>query len=232
MFRARLRSSRMLSPRVRELSLAPPPGFRFEPGQFVRVAVPGPGGRTAHRDYSIASAPRRDGSFEVAVARVEGSASAEYLHTLPDGAELSVSAARGGFALGTLVRPVLMVAAGTGISPLRSMLLARAHEPSLPPFALLFGARAEDELLYAADFAALARAGRLARYVATLSDPSPRWSGRRGYVQRHAVEVARSLGRDVDVLLCGLSAMIDATRAVLAAELGLPPGRMRAERYD
>jgi ferredoxin-NADP reductase len=63
----------MLSPNVRELTFAVGQDFGFEPGQWVNLFFPefrNAQGNPLKRAYSIASAPRNDGTFELAVTRV------------------------------------------------------------------------------------------------------------------------------------------------------------------
>lgn len=230
---ATVTSARMLSPTVRELTFDPGPGFTFIPGQWVSFRIPQPGGEMVPRAYSIASPPRPDGRFDIAVTRVEGGPGSNYLHTVQPGTTLTMTHAQGFFTLGPVVRPVVMVGTGTGVSPLRSMLLATAKDrPDTIPFVLLFGARTEQDILYRTDFEALERTWTDFRFIPTLSCPDESWRGRRGYVQLHLPEIVRSLGGDCDVYVCGLNQMIRDVRRILKEDLGLPRERIHTERYD
>jgi ferredoxin-NADP reductase len=230
---ARLIAARMLAPSVRELTFDPGPGFHFVPGQWVSFRIPQPGGEMIPRAYSIASAPRPDGTFDVAVTRVEGGPGSEFLHTVEPGTTLTMTHAQGFFTLNPIVRPVLLVGTGTGVSPLRSMLLGALPErDESTSFTLLFGVRTEQDLLYRAEFDALAREWPGFRFLPSLSRPAPAWSGRTGYVQTHLVELVRTLGGDCDVYVCGLNRMIKEVRRVLKDELGFTRERIHTERYD
>jgi CDP-4-dehydro-6-deoxyglucose reductase len=221
----------MLSPTVRALVLDAGPGFVFEAGQWVALRVPLGGGRRVERAYSIASAPRRDGRFEIAVGRGAPGGASAALHALQPGDALPVSVPQGAFTLGTVARLVLMVATGPGIAPLRAMLQATAGDPSLPPVTVLHGARNEDERLFREDFEALARNWRGFRYLSVLSEPGAGWCGKRGLVQAHVLAAARALG-DCDALLSGHAAMIEDVRKLLVQEAGVLPGRVKSERFD
>jgi ferredoxin-NADP reductase len=229
---ATVRAARMLSPSVRELTLDPGAGFTFQPGQWVSLHVPQPGGGTRARDYSIASPPRRDGRFELAITRVGAGGGSQALHRVQPGDVLPLSTARGSFGLGSFTRPVLMVATGTGIAPLRSILLARGRDLSHPPVTLLHGVRDEQEQLYREDFERLVTQWAPFRYEPTLSRPSASWRGRRGYVQEHVLALVDALGGDCEVLLSGLRAMIDSVSAQLTEQVGLPRARIYTEQFD
>ena len=229
---AKLVAARMLSPEVRELTIDPGADFRFVAGQWVSFRIPVQG-QIAARAYSIASAPRADGPFQIAVTRVEQGLGSGYLHALELPAVLPMTGPEGLFRLEEPQRPILMVATGTGVSPLRSMLLAaESAGRELPPTTLLFGMRTESDLLYREDFERLASKWRAFRYEPTLSRAGEAWSGRRGYAQAHVAELVRALGGDCDVYACGLNEMIKEVRGLLKSELGFARQRIHTERYD
>ena len=230
---ARLLSARMLSENVRELTFDPGEGFGFVAGQWVNLRIPQPSpAEPLVRAYSIASPPRADGTYDIAVTRVSSGAMSNHLHALEPGAVLSQSHAQGFFTLGEPVRPLLFVATGTGISPIRSMLLSLRASPPDVPVTLVFGNRTEVDVLYGDDFEALARDWPRFSFVPTLSRPSASWSGRRGYVQAHLAEATKALGGDCDAYVCGLNKMVADVRKLLRGELGLERGRVHTERYD
>jgi len=231
---ARVVKTRALTHKVRELTLDPGEGFSFVAGQWVSLKIPVGHHEFVMRSYSIASAPRADGQFEIAVTRIEGGPGSTALHKLSEGALLEISHAQGFFTLDPILRPVLMIATGTGIAPLRSMLLSALSDPTCDErFTLLLGVRSERDLLYRDELVELERTypARI-RFVPTLSRPDPTWNGRRGYVQTHCAELARELGGDVDAYICGLQRMVKEVRTVLKRELGLPRERIHSERFD
>ncbi len=238
-FDARVTACRALSPSVRELTFAREDGapFDFEPGQWVSLVLPGPEGEI-RRAYSIASPPRGDGTFEVAVTRVDEGVGSRLLHALAPGDGVRVIGPQGFF---TRPRrgapPSLLVATGTGLAPLRSMLHATARDPAATePVWLLFGGREEHDLLYRDDLAALAASHPRIKVAETLSRGSDAWTGRRGYVQAHArglyEELARGAATPPHVYVCGLEKMVSAVRALLRQEMDLPRQLVHSERYD
>jgi ferredoxin-NADP reductase len=229
--------TRPLSPSVREIAFARSDGapFEFEPGQWVSLLLPSPEGEI-RRAYSIASPPRHDATFEVAVTRVLGGAGSHALHTLEPGQTVRVIGPQGFFTRPSDAPPALFIGTGTGLAPLRSMLHAQA---SGAPVWLLFGARTEDDLLYRDDLEALATAHPGVRVVETLSQAGESWLGRRGYVQTHARALYEELAREAagtggapHVYACGLERMVGAVRALFRQEMGLPRQLVHSERYD
>lgn len=232
---ATLVAARMLSRDVRELTFEPDAPLTFEPGQWVSLKIPRADGGVLPRSYSIASAPRADGRFDLAVTLVEGGEGSTWLHGAPLGASLEVSDATGFFTLPeALSRPLLMVATGTGVAPFRAM-LQRLYEPAdatgSPRVTLLLGARTAGDLLYADEFRALASRHARFRFESTLSRPDEGHEGRAGYVQLHVPELAAQLG-ECEAYVCGLQAMVGEVRRVLKEGLGFPRARVHTERYD
>ena len=216
--------ARSLSPSVRELTLDPGPGHTFVPGHWVTLFID-----DIKRQYSIASAPREDGTFDLAVTRVEAGPMSTFLHAAEVGARIRMLPAQGLFVLEPMTRPILMVATGTGVAPFRAMLEEIAHKAkNPPPITLLFGCRTEEELLYRAQLGNLANVS----FVPTLSRASDAWTGRRGWVQTHLAELIAPIGTDIDVYVCGLTKMVKEVRRMCREDLGVDRKRVHIERYD
>ncbi len=235
MHSAEVVSARMLSSNVRELTFATEEDFAFKPGQWVNLFFPelhNARGEPLKRAYSIASEPRKDGRFVVAVTQVTDGPASTGLHSAQLGQTFKMSGPHGAFVLAPLLRPVLMIATGTGVVPFRSML--RALDVRTPhPVALLFGVRDESELLYREEFEALARSEASFSFCPTLSRSNPIWEGKRGYVQAHLRQILDDLGgKDCDVYVCGLAKMVHDVRRMLSEELGVDRKQIHVERFD
>jgi ferredoxin-NADP reductase len=221
---------RAVGPNIRVFRVRRPPGFAFEAGQSLRIGL---AHAPVRRRYSIASAPH-DEHLEFCIESVPGGQLTSLLFELSAGAQLALGAkAKGSFALRSDRQTHVMVATGTGIAPLRSMLrsaLSRAaslraaplREPAAhsraPQFWVLHGASYADELPYADELAALARSDPRVHYLPTVSRPHAQrnrgWTGQQGRVDRLVLPTLRALGpkHGIAVYACGHSEMVRAVR--------------------
>lgn len=232
----------MLTPAVRELTFERVDGrpMEFEPGQWVNMILPVVVGDASDikRSYSIASPPDGTPRFAVAVTHVHGGPGLSWLHAVEPGTALGFIGPQGFFTRPVAsAPPSLMVATGTGVTPMRSMLLAAVAAGSRAPAWLLLGVRREADLLYGEELAALAAARPFLRFDATLSQPGEGWTGRHGYVQTHVRAMWEELSRlapgtTPHVYVCGLERMVGSVRELLRKDMGLPRQQVHSERYD
>jgi CDP-4-dehydro-6-deoxyglucose reductase len=234
---AEIESATMLSASVRSLVLRLADGepISFVAGQYVDLLVPTQSGLMYRRPYSIASPPEpttRPGRVEVAVTRVAGGSTSEALHELAVGARIALEGPAGVFvrrdASGD---PLLFVATGTGLAPIRAMLACELARESEREITLLFGCRSERDVLWGDELRSWSERRAGFRFEVSLSQGSPGWPGRRGYVQRHVRELAQPLGRG-HAYVCGLSPMVDDVTRILEAQLSWPHERVHYEAYD
>lgn len=222
-FGAELVAESRLTPRVHSLVLAARgEPFAWIPGQYVEVA-PKHGER---QPYSIASAPdpTRPGVFELAVS------TSDTFSELTAGAELDVRGPLGQFFTIPNSAPKLYVGMGTGLAPLRAMLLESLRAFSSVPHFVLHGARTEEDILWQSEWDALVRHDSRVSFAATLTRPGDGWSGRRGRVQAHLREIVSQLA-DPEVFVCGTALAVRDCRRVLADEIGVPLERVFVEGH-
>jgi NAD(P)H-flavin reductase len=234
-YRARLVAARELAPGTKhfEWGLSAGGAFDFRAGQFVSLHVER-NGETLTRAYSIASAPRGNGRFDLCLNRVEGGYVSNWLCDLEPGAEIAFNGPHGFFFVEPPVASDLVfIATGTGIAPIRGILqnLFERRLDAGRKLWLLFGVRHPHTILYREEFERLATEHSNFHFVPTLSRAPADWPGARGYVQEH---LRQRLGgrRDFIAYVCGLKAMVDDVRRILKAEFGLDRRRIRYEKYD
>lgn len=121
----------------------------FRPGQHVDVTVEVDGVRLT-RSYSPASIPRADGRIQLTVKRIAGGRVSTHLHERTQvGDVLELGAAFGDFQLPVAPgEPMLLLAAGSGITPLMSLLRAHAARGFPAPVTMLYWVRTRDELCF------------------------------------------------------------------------------------
>lgn len=240
-FKLRLAASHMLAPTVRHLAFERADGrpFAFVPGQFIQVHFHYADGKATKRSYSVGTVGDGGGEVrrvEIAVSYVEGGAATALLSQLDEGDTIDASGPYGRFCLmdaDTNLR-YLLVATGTGVTPYRAMLpQIRALTASRGcTFALVYGARNEQELLYGEEFEAFAREVPGFSFHPCFSRtprPVPRPHDRYGRVQVGLSELGPNAERDI-AYLCGNPNMVDEAFAMLK-EAGLPVPHIRREKY-
>jgi NAD(P)H-flavin reductase len=232
-FTAQVESIKNLTYDVRQLDLRliEPKTISFKPGQFISFEVPHPQtGRLVTRAYSIASPPSCSEVVTLLFNLVPGGPGSRFLFDLKAGEKTHFKGPAGSFYLrDDPGRDLLFIASGTGIAPIRAMLLANADRPDARTATLFWGLRSQRDLYYQEELAELSNRTPTLTAITTLSRPELVWSGESGRVLRLIEERIVSV-KNLAVYLCGNSAMIaDATS--LLRKKGLCP-IYREKYYD
>jgi ferredoxin-NADP reductase/MOSC domain-containing protein YiiM len=205
------------------------------PGQFVILRMrPEPKGPVLLRNYSLSDLPSQD-SYRVSIKLEPNGAASTYLHhQVKLGDLLDVAAPRGDFTLQPGDKPVVLVSAGVGATPVLAMLHSLAHEISPREVWWLFGARNGDEHPFARESHDLIKALPKARRFIAYSRPGlgDRLGMHFDYVGQITVEVLLKAGvpRDADFYLCGPAAfMRDLSEGLVA--WGVSSDRVHKENF-
>jgi CDP-4-dehydro-6-deoxyglucose reductase len=226
-----VRSIVRATPRTRlvNLDLSQTP-FAFAAGQAVMVGLHA---SPLRKPYSIASAPwevDKTGVLQL-LAQVDETGSPDpHLELAAPATLIDVDGPMGTFGLPAAIddAPLLFVAGGTGIAPLRSMLMERLSRSRTPAIAVVYSARAPEEFAYRAELEAMAGAGRI-RLTLTVTRPEGEWSGRRGRIDEALLRDA--LPRtSATCLICGPPALVGSTTELLM-KLGVSSDRVLTEKY-
>ena len=232
-FTAKVGEIRQLTHDVRQidLELIEPREIAFKPGQFVSFEVPDARtGRMVTRPYSIASPPDSPHKISLLLNFVPRGPGSTYLFGLHEGDTTSFAGPAGNFHLREdPTRSLLMVATGTGIAPIRSMLLANAGRPKPSRATLLWGLRSERDLYYEDELTRLSLRHPEFSFTITLSRPQSDWSGVTGRVTSLVEERVNNV-KELAVYLCGNSGMIQEVTAIIQKK-GLCP-IYREKYYD
>lgn len=226
----RLVARRALSASVTEVTFetADAGEFSFAAGQHLALHVPA-ADETLTSYYSIASPPEGTARFSLCVKTAEGGgAMGEALREMGEGAEATVSGPAGTFRLEDRAGAMVFAAAGTGVSPLRSMILSAASEAR--SIRLVLGARDRGDLLYGDEWERLSSENGEFAFWPVLSQAANGWAGRAGYVQDHLADAVTERSEPADVYLCGASRMVDECEKRLLAS-GVDPARIHYEKY-
>ena len=212
------------------IELEPPtwPGHRA--GQHLDVRLTAEDGYTAERSYSIASAPGEPPA--ITVERLENGEVSPYLtDDLRAADQLELRGPIGGYFVWepTDDSPLMLIAGGSGVVPLRSMLRHRLRTGSDVPARLLYSSRTLPDVIYRGELDHY-RDGVRVICTLTRSQP-PGWTGYSGRVN------AAMLGQAVWpasqhplAFVCGPTRFVETVAENLTG-LGYPPGRVKTERF-
>ncbi|WP_019547003.1 FAD-binding oxidoreductase [Streptomyces sulphureus] len=203
------------------------------PGQHVDVRLTADDGYQAIRSYSLA-APAEGDRLELGVQPVEGGEVSPYLaEQLPLDAYVEVRGPLGGWFVwrGERTEPVLLLGGGSGIVPLRAMVRARRSSAARSPFLLLYALRSPAERWYAEELRPGADAdGVRTRLLYSREAPAeePRPAGR--LTAADLAGAAEVEGGPPLCYVCGPTGFVEHAAGLLVAA-GVPPGRVRTERF-
>ncbi|MET0342221.1 MAG: FAD-binding oxidoreductase [Polyangiales bacterium] len=216
---------------VKTYVLRPNARFRsHQPGAFVNIALR-IDGKPVQRSYSISSAPSDDGLFSITVKRVAGGVVSNWLadHVQP-GFVLTLGAPAGQFLL-PLERPgeLLMLSAGSGITPLMSMLRQLATEDARPITFAHF-ARSPRDLIFERELRRIAERAPHVRLVFCVEESDADWQGHVGRFSADLLATIAPHFRELDTFMCGPSGFMKAVVKTLE-ESGAELSRLRYERF-
>ncbi len=224
-FTASVSRIRDLTCDVRELELAlhEPKDIRFKAGQFVSFEVTKDGlPFPLTRPYSIASPPALSDQVTLLFNLVAGGPGSTYLYGLGERDAVVFKGPAGNFYLREEAgRHLLFVATGTGIAPIRSMLLTQFARNTGQPVTLYWGLRYERDVYYQEELSEWTRRYPYFSCVTTLSRPGADWQGAKGRVTALLAERVTSV-ENLAVYLCGNGQMIRDVMALIQAK-GLCP---------
>jgi ferredoxin-NADP reductase len=191
-------------------------------GQSVDVRVTAADGYSTQRPYSIASAPEDD-ALEMTVALLDDGDVSPYLVSEarpgdqfelrgPVGSSFTWHVDDGG--------PLLLVAGGAGLAPLRAMVRHRIAAGASTGVRLVVSARTDDDLLYRDELPEWEAAGVAVEVTLTRAEP----------FRRIDTAMLRAAGPAEHVFVCGPTAFAEAAAEHLL-DLGHDAERIRVERF-
>lgn len=184
---------------------------KYQAGQFAQLQVPGTG---IWRNYSYAHPAEDHGELEFIIRLLPDGVMSNYLrdHAKP-GDRVALRCSKGNFYLRPIVRPVILVAGGTGLSAILAMAQSLDADVAQPVY-LLYGVTAAEDLCKLDELKELRRRVAGLELHVIVATHNTEWDGRTGLVT-DLLEERMLAGGDADVYLCGPAAMVEATRTWL-----------------
>lgn len=211
----------------------------YRPGQFLTLLLP-QNETKVRRSYSMSSSPYTDVSLAITVKRVSGGfASNLLLDTLKEGDVLETMEPAGNFfpkQADDQTRQVVFIGAGSGITPLFSILKSILMvEPESEVF-LLYGSRNEESIIFKEKINTLeAKYKERFKVIHTLSQPDETWSGEKGRLNKtHILKIIEGLPElnrvGAEYYVCGPDDMMEEAHRALSI-LSVPDKQIRKESF-
>ncbi|MFW0795762.1 benzoate 1,2-dioxygenase electron transfer component BenC [Gordonia sp. CPCC 205515] len=203
----------------------------FLPGQYVNIAVPDTDdgqGEFLTRSYSFANGPHEE-QLVFLVKLTPGGAMSTYLtERASKGESITFTGPHGSFFLREAIRPVLLLAGGTGLAPILSMLRKMHDDNSNRKVHLVYGVSTDTDLVALDEIEYFARELRGFTWDHCVSDPNSA-AANKGYVMS-LIEPKHLYDGDVAVYLCGPPPMVESVRKHVA-DAGIEPVGFYYEKF-
>jgi ferredoxin-NADP reductase/MOSC domain-containing protein YiiM len=221
----RVTATRRESPSVLSIRLEaddhvslPPP----LPGQYLTMRIPGAGDPVPLRSYSLSGDPHA-GVYRISVKREECGLASRWLHAHTEpGSVIEAAAPRGDFYLADDDRPVVLMSAGIGITPVLAMLHALAAARSSRDIWWLHTSRNRETQAFAAEVTTLVESLPHAREQVFYTQTQGRLDG--------PAIAALGLPADGAAYLCGPTQFMTDMREALTTA-GLDASRIHSELF-
>jgi len=224
------------TPKVKSFTLTLPSWTRHRAGQHYDIRLTAEDGYQAQRSYSIASEPEREGELDITVERIDDGEVSTYLHDVViKGDKIEVRGPIGGYfawEAGLLPAPLLLIAGGSGIVPLMSMLRHRHAVQANNATVLLYSSRSFEDIIYYEELEKLGKTNRGPQIFHTLTrSQPPEWKGYARRIDEEMLgEVTGPLGGAVQVYICGPTLMVESAASSLV-KIGVQANQIRTERF-
>jgi Na+-transporting NADH:ubiquinone oxidoreductase subunit F len=235
-FRTRVITITDLTHDIKQITLAleEPNAIDFKAGQYMQIEAPEYEltDEPVYRAYSLSSAPSQHNTIELEVRLVPDGICTTYVHQhLKEGDAMTVNGPYGDFKLSDTQAPIICIAGGSGMAPIKSI-LSHMKEQSIERKAMyFFGARTQRDLFLLDEMKQLENELFDFSFVPALSEPeaADNWDGETGLitdvVDRHTQDASQ-----MEAYLCGSPFMIDACIAVLTKN-GMPEANIFYDKF-
>ena len=226
---AKLYRMRMAAPDVAVVDLRFPAGVKapFKAGQYLQVHIEG----AEPRSFSMSNAPKSADSVQLHVRVLPGSLFGEkVLPALQPGDLLKVELPFGDFYLREGLDPVIMVAGGTGFSPMQSILEDALIKQRDRSFTLYWGARQAEGLYAMEQVKKWQQKYSNFHFVGVLSDDESNTDMRKGLVHEAVLADHVDLSQH-QVYVCGAPVLVSTARERFIKDRGLLGAHFFADSF-
>jgi ferredoxin-NADP reductase len=204
-------------------------------GQHVDIRLTADNGYQAQRSYSIASPAGRGPHVELTVERVSSGEVSEFLtEELRAGDTIELRGPIGGYFTWnpSISSPLMLIAGGSGVVPLMSMLRTRNRADNKVPAKLLYSSRSADDIIYRDELDRMAANRDGFDLVHTLTRGAPTgWKGQTRRVDRDMLaQCGFQATEEPQIFVCGPTSFVE-TVADQLVSLGHGESAIKTERF-
>lgn len=210
--------------------------FKYDAGQFITLFL-NLNGEEIRRSYSLASSPDYDQEFKIAVKRVKGGKVSNYLiDQVKEGDVFNVTPPAGLFVLPKVLddRDFVFYAAGSGITPIISLIKSALKRSKTSRVSLLYCNRDEESVIFYRELKALnAEFAERFHFEIALSQPKKSFDGITGRVSATHVKSFlefRQIPKHAVHYMCGPEGFMATVEAALELE-GYPKSAVIKESF-
>ncbi len=235
-YQAEVEKIRDLTHDIKELTLKllEPDQIEFTSGQFIQFQVPiyELTDESVYRAYSMASPSYVKDRIQLEIRYVPNGICTTYVFKhLKEKDKVTINGPYGDFFVRDTKREIIMIAGGSGMAPIRSILMGMAKEGNSRRARYFFGARSKQDLFLTEEMKKLEEELPGFKFIPALSQPLPEdnWDGETGLITD---VVARHMetGDNTEAYLCGSPGMIDACIKVLTGK-GVPEDLIYYDKF-
>ena len=224
------------SSNILKVAIRPDVMVPFRAGQHIDVRLTAEDGYQASRSYSISAAPGQGDTYDLLIERlVDGEVSGFFHEAAEPGARLEIKGPIGGHFVWASPQSgsILLVAGGSGIAPILSMVRHRNKSETSAKIRLVYATRfahelvALDELLEASS---MDQQFQLRIFLSRETETSPHWRNERISHSALAEFVTQPDAAPEVAFVCGSNSFAEAAIEALV-KAGLPKEILRVERF-
>lgn len=213
-----------ITPKIVIVKLQPKEALSYIAGQYASFLI-----EQYRRPLSYAT-PSGSLPLEFIVDISPGGVASQYVANLHEGDRVRFLSPYGRFTVpAETSRPLLFIATGSGIAPIRAQILDELTAANPRPMTLLFGNKDEQHVFLHEEFTQLAATHSAFTFIPVLSEPSSAWSGERGLVTHILLRRVAHLV-DYEAFMCGNPHMVRHVRTALE-EGGVPQWQIHSEQF-
>lgn len=216
-----------LSENIKHFTIKLDQEIEFKAGQFINLTFED-NNEEYTRAYSICSTPSNKTQIELCIKLIKDGRVTPYLFKKKEKDQVKIKGPFGLFTLEKLNKDKLVfIGTGTGIAPLKSMILNLIENNNQKEITLIFGIRFENEIIFQKEFEQLEKENPNFKFIPVVSKPTENWHGRTTYVQNNidAIDILNS-----EIYICGNPKMVEETKQKLIQK-GISEELIHNEKY-